>query len=241
MDRLRRLHGRRVLPDRHRRRDDPGGRVRRPRHRHRQARADHPRAAPAVPAPGPRGALSRERAEPPRDRDQAPSWPRPTSAPIPSRPCATPAGWPSGSGAELHLLHVLSEISPPGPTRCSMPVMPPEFYEENEERAQETLDRLLDPAWGKPARSSRPSAGAARSRRSSTTPIEHADRPDRDRHPRPDRALSHVLLGSVAERIVREAPCPVLTIRDRDRAGRGRRSSRGATIAPTDRRIHRAA
>ena len=26
--------------------------------------------------------------------------------------------------------------------------------------------------------------------------------------------LSHVLLGSVAERIVREAPCPVLTIRD---------------------------
>jgi len=30
--------------------------------------------------------------------------------------------------------------------------------------------------------------------------------------------LSHVLLGSVAERIVREAPCPVLTIRDRNRA-----------------------
>jgi nucleotide-binding universal stress UspA family protein len=27
--------------------------------------------------------------------------------------------------------------------------------------------------------------------------------------------LSHVLLGSVAERIVREAPCPVLTLRER--------------------------
>lgn len=27
-------------------------------------------------------------------------------------------------------------------------------------------------------------------------------------------ALSHVLLGSVAERVVRKAPCPVLTIRD---------------------------
>ena len=25
--------------------------------------------------------------------------------------------------------------------------------------------------------------------------------------------LSHVLMGSVAERIVREAPCPVLTVR----------------------------
>ena len=31
-----------------------------------------------------------------------------------------------------------------------MPVMPPEYYKENEDRAQETLDRLLDPAWGKP-------------------------------------------------------------------------------------------
>ena len=28
--------------------------------------------------------------------------------------------------------------------------------------------------------------------------------------------LSHFLLGSMAERIVRECPCPVLTIRDRE-------------------------
>ena len=28
--------------------------------------------------------------------------------------------------------------------------------------------------------------------------------------------LSHVLLGSVAERMIREAPCPTLTIRSRD-------------------------
>jgi nucleotide-binding universal stress UspA family protein len=31
--------------------------------------------------------------------------------------------------------------------------------------------------------------------------------------------LSHVLLGSVAERIVREAPCPVPTLRDKRTKG----------------------
>ena len=64
-----------------------------------------------------------------------------------------------------------------------------------------------------PRPSSRPSGGAARSSRSFRTPTI-TDRLDHHRDSRTDR-LSHVLLGSVAERIVREAPCPVLTIRDR--------------------------
>ena len=38
-------------------------------------------------------------------------------------------------GAELHLVHILSEIVPAGPDPLLMPVMPPEYYEENEERA----------------------------------------------------------------------------------------------------------
>ena len=54
-------------------------------------------------------------------------------------------------GAELHLLHVLSEIIPAGPDPLLMPVMPPQFYEESEARARETLKHLLQPAWGKPA------------------------------------------------------------------------------------------
>ena len=54
-------------------------------------------------------------------------------------------------GSELHLLHVLSEILPAGPDPLLMPVMPAQFYKENEDRAHETLDRSLDPAWGKPA------------------------------------------------------------------------------------------
>jgi nucleotide-binding universal stress UspA family protein len=114
--------------------------------------------------------------------------------------------------AELHLLHVLSEILPAGPDPLLMPVMPPEYYEENEERASETLGRLLQPGWGSPqsivtsVRWGSPVEGivayAAELRVDLLVIATHGR-----------TGLSHVLLGSVAERIVREAPCPVLTIR----------------------------
>src|SRR5258707_5869592 len=54
-------------------------------------------------------------------------------------------------GSELHLLHVLSEILPAGPDPLLIPVMPAQFYHENEDRARQTLERLLDPAWGRTA------------------------------------------------------------------------------------------
>ncbi|MBI2963535.1 MAG: universal stress protein [Deltaproteobacteria bacterium] len=38
--------------------------------------------------------------------------------------------------------------------------------------------------------------------------------------------LSHLLLGSVAERVVRSAPCPVLTVRARPKAARRRPKKR---------------
>ena len=119
--------------------------------------------------------------------------------------------------SSLHLLHVLSEILPAGPDPLLMPVMPPQFYVENEERANQTLDRLLDPAWGKPD-------SVVRAVRWGS-PVESIVSYALDQridliiiatHGR--TGLSHVLLGSVAERIVREAPCPVLTIRDGNRA-----------------------
>ncbi|HKI19708.1 MAG TPA: universal stress protein, partial [Isosphaeraceae bacterium] len=53
-------------------------------------------------------------------------------------------------GSELHLLHVLSEILPTGPDPLLMPVLPPEFYKDNEDRAKQTLDGLLQADWGKP-------------------------------------------------------------------------------------------
>ena len=119
-------------------------------------------------------------------------------------------------GAELHLLHVLSEIVPAGPDPMLTPVLPPEYYAETEEQSLETLGQTARPVVGTTRRPSRrPSAGASPSRGSSTTPATRAiDLVVIATHGR--TGLSHVLLGSVAERIVREAPCPVLTIRDRE-------------------------
>jgi nucleotide-binding universal stress UspA family protein len=119
-------------------------------------------------------------------------------------------------GADLHLVHVLSEIIPAGPDPLLMPVMPPQFYQENEDRAKETLQRLLDPAWGKP----KATVSAVRWGSPVEAIVDYAGEQKIDllviaTHGR--TGLSHVLLGSVAERIVRESPCPVLTIRDSTR------------------------
>ncbi|AGA29173.1 universal stress protein [Singulisphaera acidiphila] len=118
-------------------------------------------------------------------------------------------------GAELHLLHALSDIVPVGPDPMLTPVLPPEYYTEAKEQALAALDRTLEPDWGQPA--------AIKTSVSWGDPVEEIVAYAREEaidlivvatHGR--TGLSHVLLGSVAERIVREAPCPVLTIRDRE-------------------------
>ncbi len=120
--------------------------------------------------------------------------------------------------AELHLVHILSEIIPAGPDPLLMPVMPPQFYQENEDRANQTLRNLIQPSWGKPANV----VTAVRWGSPVEAIVDYAQEQQIDMiviatHGR--TGLSHVLLGSVAERIVREAHCPVLTIRDSHRAG----------------------
>ena len=119
--------------------------------------------------------------------------------------------------SELHLLHVLSDVVPAGPDPMLAPVLPPEYYKETEEASRIALAQLVEPSWGHPrhfeavVRWGGPVEGI----------VEYAAEAQIDliviaTHGR--TGLSHVLLGSVAERIVREAPCPVLTIRDRAHA-----------------------
>jgi len=116
-------------------------------------------------------------------------------------------------GADLHVLHILSEIVPTGPDPLMMPVMPPRFYQEDEERAEKTLATVVDSSWGSP----RSLTTAVRWGTPAEGVVDYAAEQNVDliviaTHGR--TGLSHVLLGSVAERIVRESPCPVLTIRD---------------------------
>jgi nucleotide-binding universal stress UspA family protein len=116
-------------------------------------------------------------------------------------------------GADLHVLHVVPEIAPVSPDPFLVPAMPHEFYQEEEHRVAKSLETAVDPSWGKP----RSLTTAIRWGTAAPEVVDYAAEQDADlivvaTHGR--TGLSHVLLGSVAERIVREAPCPVLTIRD---------------------------
>jgi universal stress protein A len=116
--------------------------------------------------------------------------------------------------AELHLLHVLSAIVPSGPDPLFTTALPQEMYRESEEQSRQALEKSLDPSWGKP----RSVEVAVRWESPVDGIVNYAQETAIDliviaTHGR--TGLSHVLLGSVAERIVREAPCPVLTIRSR--------------------------
>jgi nucleotide-binding universal stress UspA family protein len=118
-------------------------------------------------------------------------------------------------GATLHLLHILPDVMVPvGPDPSLISAYPPEYYQETEDRARDSLKRALDPSWEKPP--------AVETVVRWGDPVDvivgyAAEKIDLiviATHGR--SGLSHVLLGSVAERIVREAPCPVLTIRNRE-------------------------
>ena len=115
------------------------------------------------------------------------------------------------SRASLHLLHViqpppLHAVTPAGPVQIAMPV---EVTDAARIEARELLRRI--------ARSSRADAQVHVEEGSPTAVIcRFAERHRTDlivmgTHGR--AGLAHLLLGSVAERVLRRAPCPVLTVR----------------------------
>lgn len=117
--------------------------------------------------------------------------------------------------ATVHLVHTLAEpVSAIAPEPMIVAAPPPEFYEESEKTCKEALQKVAS-QFGKPDTKVQTAAlwGSP-----VDTVLEYAQREPIDlivisTHGR--TGLSHVLLGSVAESIVRNAPCPVLTLRDK--------------------------
>jgi nucleotide-binding universal stress UspA family protein len=115
-------------------------------------------------------------------------------------------------GAELHLLHVLQDLVAmvPEPGLAFPP--PGDYMQELTASAEKGLAGFLDPQWA---------AGKNIVRETRQGPpfleiVRYAKENNIDlivlgTHGR--SGLAHMLLGSVAEKVVRKAPCPVLTVR----------------------------
>ena len=113
--------------------------------------------------------------------------------------------------AELHLLHTL-EIHTDSTPAFGMGLALPNYIHESRAAAETSLASLLAPKW---------SAG----RRVIRTVLEGSPKVEIIRYARQHdidlivlsthgrTGLSHVVMGSVAENVVRTAPCPVLTLR----------------------------
>jgi nucleotide-binding universal stress UspA family protein len=114
--------------------------------------------------------------------------------------------------ADLHLLHVLVDPAVVIPEPGTFFPIPDTFLAEMQEKTKAALDKALDPAWCERNKVHR----VMRRGTPFVEIVKYAREADVDlivigTHGR--TGLAHVLLGSVAEKIVRKAPCPVLTVR----------------------------
>jgi nucleotide-binding universal stress UspA family protein len=115
--------------------------------------------------------------------------------------------------AELHALHVLPDAALPGPDQGMALPLPADYLLELKNEARKSLDKLF-PDAAKPGR-----PVVVRSLRNGNPYFEivkYAAENGIDlivigTHGR--GALMHLLLGSVAEKVVRKAGCPVLSVR----------------------------
>lgn len=113
-------------------------------------------------------------------------------------------------GAALHVLHVVENEIPA--IMDGLAYLPQNYFEEIERQSAEQLERVIS----REDRDKLPVTLAMRRGASFLEIIRYAREQKMDlivlgTHGR--GALAHVLLGNVAEKVVRKAPCAVLTVR----------------------------
>ena len=113
--------------------------------------------------------------------------------------------------AELHLLHVL-ELHVTGAPQFTMGIALPEVKEESTEAAMKKLNDMPNGYWPENRKLVRKTAHGA----PFVEIVRYAKEQDIDviamgTHGR--TGLSHLFIGSIAENVVRQAPCPVSIVR----------------------------
>ena len=112
--------------------------------------------------------------------------------------------------AELHVLHVLEVHLSPMP-QFFMGLAPPTKIEESERIVRNSLEELISPSWMEQhsvvlaTAKGPPFVEIIRYARANNIDLIVMGTHGRS-------GLTHALIGSVAERVVRKAPCPVLTV-----------------------------
>ena len=113
----------------------------------------------------------------------------------------------------LHAYHIDVPIQPPGITGGL--VLPPEFVTSFREEATRRVDELVDAAKGRGAEIT----GHVDPAPAHLAILAYAEQLPADLIVMGTRGLTgvkHLMLGSVAERVVRDATCPVLTLKDQE-------------------------
>lgn len=115
-------------------------------------------------------------------------------------------------GAELHVLHVLHDLFLTMPQTAAALLIPPKVLEDVVNSAEEEIQKVPPAAWAE----NRKVVRVVRIGSTYNTIVQYARDNEIDlivigTHGR--TGLTHVLLGSVAERVVQHAPCSVLTVR----------------------------
>ena len=117
-------------------------------------------------------------------------------------------------GSSLHVLHVLEDLAAHAWTTEVYVAALPGVHEEMERQANDRLNELLSEEEQRKYNAKL----VLRTGSAFVEVVRHAREEGIDlivmgTHGR--GAIAHMLLGSVAERVVRKAPCPVLTVRQK--------------------------